>query len=119
MSRFVVHRLLGAAGAVVGASIVSFIVLRAVPGDPARLILGPRATDAQVAAFGRSLGLDNSLPHQYLDYMAQFVRGDWGYSYTSGATVRAIFSQRLGASVELAAVAFSLALLAAVLCAVL
>ena len=119
MVRFVASRVGGALAAVFGASIVSFVVLRAVPGDPARLILGPRASAQQVEAFAHSLGLNDPLPQQYLDYVGAFLRGDWGYSYTSGATVRAIFGQRLAASVELALVAFVGALVAAVACAVL
>lgn len=119
MTRLLAGRLLGAVGAVFGASVISFLVLRAIPGDPARLILGPRASAEQVAAFSRSLGLDDALPAQYVDYMSAFIRGDWGYSYSTGATVRDIFGQRLAASAELALAAFAGAFIAALLLAVL
>ena len=117
--RFLATRFAGALAAVLGASIISFVVLRAVPSDPARLILGPHADDAQVAALTDSMGLNDPLPLQYLDYITGFLGGDWGYSYASGASVRTVFSQRIGATVELALAGFLWAFAAAVLVALL
>jgi peptide/nickel transport system permease protein len=117
--RFFAMRLAGALSAVLGASIISFVVLRAVPSDPARLILGPHADADQVRALSRSLGLAQSLPEQYWHYISAFVQGDWGYSFTAGASVRSIILSRAGATVELAVISFAWAFSAAVVLALL
>lgn len=105
------RRFLAAVLAVVGASIVSFILLRAVPTNPARLIAGPLASDEVVQQQVERMGLDRPLPEQYVRYIVDFVRGDWGFAYSAGAPVRDVIAQRLPASVELALAAFALATL--------
>jgi ABC-type dipeptide/oligopeptide/nickel transport system permease component len=119
MRRLIVNRVFGSLGAVLGASIVSFVILRVVPGNPARLILGPLATQAAVEHLRQVLGLDQSLPVQYWHYISRFFEGEWGYSYEAGDSVSHLIFSRLGASVELALYAFVGAFLAAVLLALL
>lgn len=106
MLRFAANRLVGALAAIAGASVISFAILRAVPGDPARLILGPLADQSAVDRLTQDLGLDDPLPVQYWSYVTDLVRGDWGYSHTAGDTVANLLLSRLGASVELALFAF-------------
>lgn len=114
MTRVLVTRLLGALAAMLGASIVSFVLLRALPSAPARLIAGPLANEETVTEVAARLGLDRPLLEQYVIYVRDFVRGEWGHSYSAGAPVSTLFGQRLGASVELALAAFLIAASAAV-----
>lgn len=99
------------------ASIVSFIILRAVPGDPARTIVGPLASDEAVAAMRAHLGVDDPLPFQYFRYIRDFLTGSWGYSYSNGAEVSAVIAARMPATLELALFAFLLALVFALVIA--
>lgn len=119
MPGIVLTRLTGAVAAIVSASILSFLFLRALPGNPARLIVGPLAPESTVLAQAHAMGLDQPLPVQYLRYVGAFMRGDWGFSYSSGAPVTDLIGRRLPATIELAIAAFVLALLAAVLLALL
>ncbi|WP_457256046.1 ABC transporter permease [Pedococcus sp. P5_B7] len=102
---------------VVLASFISFFVLRAIPGDPARLVVGPLGTDDALAATRTAMGLDRPFLLQYVNFIRDFVRGDWGYSYTLGQDVRPALTSRLAASGELASYAFLLAVVGAVVCA--
>ena len=62
-------------------SFTIFALLRAVPGDPARIILGPMATDAVVEQTARDMGLRDPIPVQYLRYLGQVLQGDFGTSF--------------------------------------
>jgi peptide/nickel transport system permease protein len=110
----IVSRLLGSAIAIFGASILAFILLRAIPGDPARLIVGPFATEEAVAAQRAAMGLDEPYYEQYWLYISGFFTGDWGFSYTIGDSVRSQIGNRLPASIELGLAAFFLAFVSAV-----
>jgi len=112
--RLLGRRLGGSLVAILGASIVSFVILRAVPGNPARLILGPLAHQDAVDRLTRTLGLNEPLPVQYWHYITHFVTGDWGYSYIAGDQVSHLILSRLAASAELGLLAFAWAFLAAV-----
>jgi peptide/nickel transport system permease protein len=103
--------------AVVGASFIAFLFMRMVPGDPARLYLGEFASDEQVAAVRASMGLDNGLAQQYVAYMVDFFRGDWGFSYSTGQSVTSQLGSRLPATIELGIYAFAFALIGAVVLA--
>ena len=59
-----------------------FTVLRLVPGDPARLILGPMASDAVVDATSRTMGLRDPIPLQYVRWLGRVLHGDLGNSFT-------------------------------------
>jgi peptide/nickel transport system permease protein len=78
--RLLLQRLYQVVPTLIGLSIVTFILLRATPGDPARLVLGPRATEASLVAFRARHALDQPLPEQYLTYLRNLVQGDWGQS---------------------------------------
>jgi peptide/nickel transport system permease protein len=103
--------------AVVGASILGFVILRVLPSNPARAIVGPLAPPEAVAAQVQRMGLNDPIYTQYWDYISQFVTGDWGYSYTAGQSVHQQMSSRFAASLELAIYAFVVALLLAIVCA--
>jgi ABC-type dipeptide/oligopeptide/nickel transport system permease component len=115
--RFLAVRVGGALASIVTASLIAFVLLRLVPGDPARQVLGQFATPEQLAAFRSENGLDGSLLEQYGHFVGNFVRGDWGISFASGATVRELIGQRLPATIELVLVAFTAAVVFAVVLA--
>lgn len=119
MLKFLTERIISAVVTVFGASLIAFIVLRAVPTDPASLIGGPFATPEVLAQIRSSLGLDLPIWQQYIDYITAFFTGDWGFSYTAGQAVLPLIVERLPASAELALFAFAIAFVAAILLATL
>lgn len=119
MSRIIAYRLLGGIAAVLGASILAFLIMRVLPGNPARLVLGPLASPKAIAQVHRELGLDESLPAQYWHYISNFFRGDWGYSFALGASVKSLFVERIPATIELALFSFLLTMVFAVFLALL
>lgn len=66
-------------------SFTIFALLRVVPGDPARIILGPMATDEVVEQTAREMGLRDPIPVQYLRYLGQVAQGDFGVSFIKAA----------------------------------
>jgi ABC-type dipeptide/oligopeptide/nickel transport system permease component len=119
VSKTVFGKVGGALVTLFGASILAFVFVRVLPGDPVRLILGRLASPQAVVAQRHAMGLDQSLPAQYWHYIASFFRGDWGFAYTIGQPVTTVISTRVPASIELALYAFALAFLGAVLLALL
>lgn len=115
MLRFTFGRIGGGLISILGASFLAFIFMRLLPGNPARLVLGPLASAKAVAALRMQMGLDKSIPVQYWDFIWDFVRGHWGYSYTAGASVASQIGSRLPASIELGLWAFLFAAVFAVM----
>lgn len=89
----------------VGLSVIIFVVARLIPGDPARIALGPLATPEQVEALRLKMGLDHSLLIQYFDYMMNVFRGDMGESTITNQPVLLDITQALPATLELVLVA--------------
>lgn len=94
------------------ASVVIFLLLRAVPGDPARIALGVTATDETVAELATQLGTDRPLPVQYAEWMLGMLTGDFGVSMASRTNITATVIERAGVSLTLtvSAMVFSLAI---------
>ena len=92
--RFIVIQLAGAAT-------LAFFLIRLVPGDPARVLAGPAASPETLAELRRHLGLDDSLPVQYVTYLGNLLRGDLGTSLTTGQDVSIDLWQRGPATLEL------------------
>lgn len=111
----VASRLLGSGAAIFGASLAAFLIMRVVPGDPVRLVLGPFATPEALEAERDRLGLNDPLILQYFQFVSDFVRGDWGLSFTTGRPVTEEVKARLPATLELAFYSFVLFTSAAVL----
>lgn len=82
-------------------SVVVFISVHLVPGDPARIIAGDDATQADVDAIRESLGLDRNLVLQYFDYMKNLFQGDLGYSYQTNRAVDEHIAARIPATVKI------------------
>jgi ABC-type dipeptide/oligopeptide/nickel transport system permease component len=119
MVRVIGLRVLGSIGAVFGATVLAFVIMRVLPGNPARLILGPLATQHAVTALNHQLGLDRPLYVQYWRYISDFFQGNWGYSFSEGQSVRKLIGERAPATIELALFSFIIAMLAAVALALL
>jgi ABC-type dipeptide/oligopeptide/nickel transport system permease component len=83
MTRFILHRLGQLVLVLVGVSVIVFFTMHILPGDVATLLLGERATLAQLASLRHQLGLDQPIVVQYLDFVAQVVQGDFGTSLRS------------------------------------
>jgi peptide/nickel transport system permease protein len=101
MLRHTLQRALAGIAVVAGVVTLTFILLRAAPGDPAELLLGPTATVEQLAAQRRALGLDRPVPTQLATWMGRAARGDWGVSIATGRSVVAMFADAWPATVRL------------------
>ena len=87
MVRLIQTRLLSAVPSVIGVVIVTFLLTRALPGDPAVYFAGPAATPQAIAEIRHSLGLDRSLPEQFLVYVGDLAHGRLGNSLSTGQPV--------------------------------
>ena len=101
MSRLLLRRAVTGAAVVFGVLTLMFFLLRLAPGDPARLLVGPAATESQVAAQRHTLGLDRPVPAQYAAWLGRFARGDWGTSIATGRPVRRMLGEAWPATVRL------------------
>ncbi len=90
------------------ASIVVFVVLELVPGDPALLILGINATDETLAALREQMGLNLPVLTRYADWVTGMLRGDFGQSYTYSVPVIELIGERVVVSLPLAVIALFL-----------
>lgn len=114
MLQFVVRRLLLSIPVLILVTLLVFILIHVVPGNPGRAILGPEASPEAVAAFNRAHGLDRPLHVQYLTWLGGVLRGDLGRSLIDGTPVTTLIAQRLPATVELAVGAMLVATLVAI-----
>jgi peptide/nickel transport system permease protein len=119
MGVVIAKRVLGSFGAIFGATILAFIIMRALPGNPARLIVGPLATPQALASVSHEIGLDKPIFTQYWLFISHFFEGNWGYSYADGKSVSALIGERLPATIELAIFSFGITMICAVLAALL
>lgn len=99
--RLVVRRLFFLIFVLLGLSIITFTLSHVVPGDPARLMAGPRASKATVAKIREKYGLDDPVPTQYVNYVKGVLRGDLGDSFTSRRPVKEDLKKYLPATLEL------------------
>ena len=122
MLRQIGKRLATAIPSLIGVIVVTFLLTRVLPGDTASYFAGPAATPQAIAEVRAKLGLDKSLPQQFVRYVTDLVHGDFGNSLTTGQPVISDISTRLPASAELTllglivamAIAVPLGILAAV-----
>ena len=110
----VLRRIASALPVIAGVIIVTFLLTRALPGDPAVYFAGPAATQEAVEQIRHQLGFDRSLPVQFVDYVRHLAHGDLGTSLTTGQPVLTELLTRLPASAELTLVALFLAVAIAV-----
>ncbi|MBF8185954.1 ABC transporter permease [Nonomuraea sp. K274] len=109
MLRYLAQRLGQALLVVAGVVVLTFAIMRLVPGDPAVAFAGPKATPEQLAAARERFGLDDPLPVQLLDYVRDLLTGDWGTSLHTRQPVREDLYLAFPASLELVGTALVLA----------
>jgi len=117
MVRFIGSRLLRVVITIVAVLTFAFVLAR-LTGDPVRLMLPEQATEEDVAAARESLGLDRPLFVQYVDFMADALRGDLGESIRQGQSALALVLERVPATLELALSSFAIGFVLAVALAV-
>jgi peptide/nickel transport system permease protein len=109
LGAFLLQRLLGLIAALLVASLVVFVVLQILPGDPALVILGPDARPDTLAALRHQLGLDLPVWLRYLRWIGGLARGDFGRSTAYSVPVSTLILQRVAVTVPLAVMAMILA----------
>jgi ABC-type dipeptide/oligopeptide/nickel transport system permease component len=102
MTQYISRRLLILPVVLLGVSILVFLVIHLVPGNPAQVIAGADAPPETVAAIERELGLDRPLPEQYLRYLGRVVQGDLGTSLRSNRPVLDEVMDALPKTIQLA-----------------
>lgn len=102
MASFLLRRLLGLVALTFGISILVFLMIRLIPGDPATVILGQASADpSAIRNLREQMGLDRPVYVQYLDWVGGLFRGDLGYSYTQQRPVSDLIFANLGPTVGL------------------
>jgi peptide/nickel transport system permease protein/oligopeptide transport system permease protein len=106
---YVARRLVAAVPTLLGVSLVVFMMVRLLPGDPARIVAGLLATEADVEHIRHQLGLDQPAPVQYAAFLAHLLRFDMGTSVRSGQPVTSEVLARLPWTIELAVTSITVA----------
>jgi peptide/nickel transport system permease protein len=108
---FILKRLALGLLVILGVVVLTFVVFRLIPGDPAVTYAGPHATPAAIARARRQLGLDKPLAVQLIDYVAGIFQGEWGVSYRTHQPVLSNLATAAPASIELVGAGLLVALL--------
>jgi peptide/nickel transport system permease protein len=111
---FVIRKILRLLLTVLTVATIIFFVIRVIPGDPALVIAGIDASDADIQAIRHRLGTDHSIPDQYATYLWQVVRLDFGDSFMSGEPVQKLIFQRFPLTLLLATLGIAIGLLIAI-----
>lgn len=111
MTAYVLRRLLGVIPVLVLVALGSFLLIHLVPGDPAVIMLGNEATPAQLEMLRTQLGLDRSLPEQFILWLGHALRGNLGESFFLGRPVSRALLERLPATMQLAVLSLFFSLL--------
>ncbi|MET8286518.1 ABC transporter permease [Streptomyces sp. NPDC048448] len=114
MARYLLRRLAFLVVSLALASVVLFVLLRLLPGDPANALTSVGASPEQIAAARHSIGSDRPLPEQFTHWLGQLAHGDLGTSFVSSLPVGPEVTSRLDVTVPLTLAAFVLAVLIAV-----
>ncbi len=114
MNGFLAKRLVALVLTLLAASLVVFLVLEVLPGDPASLILGTSAREDTLAALRHQMGLDRPVWLRYLSWVYGLVKGDFGTSYTYNVPVAELIGERVVVSLPLAIMAILLSTLIAI-----
>ena len=112
--RYIVGRLLLLLPVLFGTSNLIFLLLRLIPGDPAAVILGLRATPERLAIVREELGLDLPIHLQYGQWLGKVLGGDLGKDFRSNESVTTLLSQRLPVTIELTLLSLGMAIVIAV-----
>ena len=104
---YVVRRVLGLLPALFSVLVITFIIVHAIPGDPAQSLAGEGADPARIAEIRHQYGFDQPLPTQFADYVGKVLHGNLGVSTTYGLPVTAVIGQRLGPTLLLTGTALA------------
>jgi len=100
--RYLLQRILSTIPTVFGALVIMFILTRILPGDPVLMVLGPaHASPENIENLRQLMGLDHSIPVQFVRYLGQLMKGDLGFSWHSGNPVSKELITRFPATFEL------------------
>jgi len=111
MTVYVIRRLLGVIPVLALVALGSFLLIHLVPGDPAVIMLGNEANPVQLETLRTQLGLDRSLPEQFILWLGQALRGNLGESFFLGRPVSRALVERLPATMQLAVLSLVFSLL--------
>jgi peptide/nickel transport system permease protein len=114
MMRFVARRLVSAIPTLFIVTVAVFVMVRLIPGDPAKLMLGDLAQPTQIEHMRQLMGLDRPLPVQYFVWLSNILSGDFGSSITTGQQVLPLMMERFMVSATIVLVAVALAVLVSV-----
>ncbi len=101
MGKYAVKRVLSMIPLLIVISIIIFMFVRLIPGDPARQIGGPTATIGEIENIRRELGLDQPLVPQYIQWITGIFQGDLGHSFTNNTSVADLLAPRLPITIYL------------------
>lgn len=101
MGQFIARRMLTLIGQILLVATIVFLMLRLVPGDPARAVLGETASEDQVHAMRENLGINRPLWEQYIEWLGNAIQGDLGNSIITGRSISSDILDRFGNSAEL------------------
>jgi peptide/nickel transport system permease protein len=113
MTRYLLGRVVSLVLSLLAASIIIFLILEVVPGDPAQFMLGLNANPETLANLRAQMGLDQPAVVRYFSWIAGMLHGDLGLSYTYKTPVMELVLQRLGVSLPLAVLSLTLTVLIA------
>lgn len=108
MTRYILKRLISAIPVLFGISVIVFLIMAMIPGDPATAILGSYATADNIARLNRELGLDKPMVQRYLIWLGNMLQGDFGRSLSLNRPVLDEITERFNATLILAGVSFVL-----------
>lgn len=109
MAKYIVKRILQSILVLLGVSIIVFLIMRVFSADPAPVVLGQHATEAQIESWREANGLNEPLVTQYFNFLFGALHGDLGTSYYTHASVTDEIMSRFPATIELALVAIIIA----------
>lgn len=111
---YLIRRVLGLVPALASVLVITFIIVHAIPGDPAQQLAGEGADPARIAQIRHQYGFDQPLPTQFVDYVGKVLHGNLGVSTTYGLPVTAVIAQRIGPTLLLTGSALAVSTLLAV-----
>ena len=109
MIKYIIRRILESIPTVIGVTIISFVLIHIVPGNPVRIMLGNHYTPLRAAELTRTLGLNKPVWEQYFIWLGNLLQGNFGFSYTYEKPVASLMLQALPHTIIIVVVAVLLA----------
>lgn len=114
MAAYLLRRVAQAVPVLIGITLAAFVIIHLVPGDPAKILLGARATPSAVAILHKQLGLNKSLPVQYLNFVTGAITLNFHESITQKTAVGSLLSERIPVTIFLLLYSVVIAILVAI-----